>query len=200
MHVILLRSHSTIFYMYVYIIQKSYIEKYQQAILPEHYRDKSVSDETKMGYTLLARIFEKQYGYTGLVEKIQVTEDGKPILPTKYPYFNISHSKDLVACAVGVAEVGIDIEQKRIVSGTLARHILHKDEEYLFDEGALLKIWVLKEAYSKYVGKGLSIGFNTIKIQNILETPHAIFHDPEYICAVFHQPTSTPITVFYVLP
>jgi len=106
----------------------------------------------------------------------------------------------MIACVVGAAEVGIDIEQKRIVPETLARHILHKDEIDLLDEGELLKIWVLKEAYSKYIGKGLSIGFNTITIQNILKTPHVIFHDPEYTCVVFHQSTSTPPAVSYSLP
>lgn len=186
--------------MHIYIIQKSNIEEYEHTILPKHYQSKSVSDETKMGYALLDRILEKQYGYTELVRKIQVTENGKPILPNEYPHFNISHSKDFITCAVGLVVTGIDIEQKRAVSDTLARHILHEDERSLFDESDLLKVWVLKEAYSKFIGKGLSMGFNTLTIQDILKTPHAIFHDTEYVCAVFHQPTDTPTTVSYELP
>jgi 4'-phosphopantetheinyl transferase len=186
--------------MHVYIIRKSDISEYQQVVLPPHYEDKPVRDETRMGYALLSRVLEKHYSHTNLIEKIRVTNEGKPVLLEESIHFNISHSKDFIACVVGSAVNGIDIEQNRTVSETLARHILHEDERDLFDESELLKIWVLKEAYSKYVGKGLSIGFSTISLQNIVKTPHTIFHDAEYVCAVFNQPTETPTTISYTLP
>ncbi|XBX04669.1 4'-phosphopantetheinyl transferase superfamily protein [Enterocloster clostridioformis] len=78
--------------------------------------------------------------------------------------FNISHSNQMVACAVGKRPLGIDVEyKKQIEYRPLADHFFHKNElEYInkVDPGAGLdqfyKLWTLKESYIKCTGDGLS--------------------------------------------
>ena len=63
-----------------------------------------------------------------------IKEHGKPYAKNLSIEFNISHSSDMVVCAVDDKPVGIDIEQIRPIDLTVAKRIC-TDEEllYLFD-------------------------------------------------------------------
>lgn len=101
------------------------------------------------------------------------TETGKPYAKGLPVEFNISHSGDMVVCAVDERSVGIDIEKIRPINLTVAKRIC-TDEElvYLFNhtpterdfvyttDQALLtrffELWTAKEAFGKL--KGIGIG------------------------------------------
>ncbi len=99
---------------------------------------------------------------------------GKPaLLPGISPLpvrFNLSHCKGLAGCAVTLdADIGLDMEhQNRCVNLDLARRFFSQPEimqlEKTQDPGGrkalFLKLWTLKEAYVKAVGKGLSMGLD----------------------------------------
>lgn len=103
-----------------------------------------------------------------------VNHHGKPaLLPGISPLpvrFNLSHCKGLAGCAVTLdAEIGLDMEdQNRRVNLDLATRFFSHPEnvqlEKTQDPGArqalFLKLWTLKEAYVKAVGKGLSMGLD----------------------------------------
>lgn len=98
------------------------------------------------------------------------TQHGKPY--TSLAEFNISHSEDIVVCAVDKAPVGIDVEKIRPVNLRTAKKVFSQNEiNYLFghtpeeneftqtDNTEILnrffELWTKKEAVGKCVGTGL---------------------------------------------
>lgn len=89
-------------------------------------------------------------------------QNGKPFVCGLNAEFNISHSGDMVVCAVSDKPVGIDIERIRQVNLNLAKRICTEEElNYIFSSESeqsmrFFKIWTTKEAYAKYTGEGIS--------------------------------------------
>lgn len=104
---------------------------------------------------------------------ISKNEFGKPYL-RDYPntYYNISHTKGAIVCVISDQEVGIDIERigrfnKRIVE----RFFTKNEQNYIFksQEGQdrrFIKVWTMKEAYVKWIGKGTEIPFESFDVLN----------------------------------
>lgn len=72
-------------------------------------------------------------------------------------FFNISHSEDMVACAVCDEEVGIDIEVFRPVSQKLVEKVC-TDKELAYAKNSIprfFEVWTAKEAYVKCLGTGI---------------------------------------------
>lgn len=102
---------------------------------------------------------------------IHYTEFGKPFLETNL-YFNISHSADIVICALSNEyELGIDIEKINDIDLEDFRHYMSVNEwaEICDSENAIgdfYKFWTQKEAVVKAVGTGLLIPINSFEIKN----------------------------------
>ncbi|CAA3011308.1 4 -phosphopantetheinyl transferase [Olea europaea subsp. europaea] len=93
-------------------------------------------------------------------------------------HFNISHTSSLVACGVTInSQIGIDVEEKhRTIKHSIlsfARRYFSKDEVlFLADildpevqRHEFVKLWTLKEAYVKALGRGFSgASFKTFTI------------------------------------
>ncbi len=88
--------------------------------------------------------------------------DGKPQVRGPVPTeFNLSHSGDAVAVAIADQAVGVDIEchralqDARAIAGTVFHprelHWLHAQPDFL---AAFYKLWTLKEAVLKAMGRG----------------------------------------------
>jgi 4'-phosphopantetheinyl transferase len=81
--------------------------------------------------------------------------------------FNLSHTRDLVACAIGSTEaLGLDVEwlDRSNALGDIARHSFAPAEIAYFEgthpdrqRDLFFRFWTLKEAYIKARGQGLSI-------------------------------------------
>ncbi len=89
---------------------------------------------------------------------------GKPfLLNDKNLQFNVSHSKDIVICAVAQNEIGVDIEYTKRASKNyleIAKRFFSQSEyNSVKNDGkdAFFKIWTLKEAYVKAIGTGITI-------------------------------------------
>ena len=97
----------------------------------------------------------------GNLPQIAVTEQGKPYFPQEPMHFSISHTKNHAFCCLCRENVGIDAEEMdRKVSPALADKVLSATEKARYEassdkNAALLRLWVLKEAYAKLLGKGL---------------------------------------------
>ncbi len=97
--------------------------------------------------------------------KIETDENGKPFLKDSNLFISISHSYDLVACAVSDKPIGIDIEKIRPVSRKLIEYVCTDNErEYvLSSKNALGKdtakrffsVWTAKEACFKNADGGV---------------------------------------------
>ena len=101
--------------------------------------------------------------------RIVVDQQGKPVLARALGqapwHFNISHSGDLVACALSRANVGIDIESISRATDHLAiAHAYFSPDEAIWigaRQGSVnrrfVALWTVKEAYLKAIGIGLAV-------------------------------------------
>lgn len=109
---------------------------------------------------LLAFVLKTGYGISPLPEIVR-TAQGKPyFLSLPHLHFNISHSKNLMLCAVSQKPVGVDIEDIRPRRDSLPEYALSPAEfaEYQKlggDWPAFYILWTRKEAWCKYTGQGL---------------------------------------------
>lgn len=136
---------------------------------------------------------------------LEKNEYGKPLLTgIQDLHFNISHSGNLVVCALDEEPVGIDVEEIRSIDVNIAKQFFHQEEyNYLFSKPEeewltyFYMFWTAKESYIKAKGKGLSIPLNTFvvtfeKEEGVIKTfidkkEYAIFVDhihSKYICAI----------------
>ncbi len=107
---------------------------------------------------------------------------GKPRL-ADHPstHFSLSHSGDLAVLAVSdQREIGIDIERVRPLEHLdLARRYFHPGEVAAIEAVtapdaqllAFFRVWTLKEAVVKAIGKGLSIPLDTFEVSSATSPP-----------------------------
>ena len=110
------------------------------------------------GRALLAELYRQQTGEA--LPEIEILPQGKPVFRDRKWHFSISHTKRRAFCALSETPVGIDAEeQDRSVDLRLANKILSPAERVRYGAAAdpriaLLRLWVLKEAYAKLTGRG----------------------------------------------
>ena len=119
--------------------------------------------------------------------EFEYNERGKPGLPAesnlKGINFNMSHSRSLALCAVGVqAAVGVDVEYVRGVmrpEKILERFFSPGEREYyhsrpdIMKDRSFMSLWTIKEAYSKAVGTGFSSGLKDLDFSSVIKSPDA---------------------------
>lgn len=118
--------------------------------------------------------------YLGIENKEQVLDlkynygiHGKPYL-TDFPnfYFNISHSGNLVVCAISKHEIGVDVQQHVQMKEQLAKRFFTEEECLMLTaqenreayERLFFRLFCIKESYIKYTGRGMSQGLDSFKI------------------------------------
>lgn len=105
--------------------------------------------------------------------KTTKTEHGKPVLCGDWAdrfHFSLSHSGDIVLCAFGVTPVGADVEQPgralpKIVERKCPPGEWHWLQAQPDPAAAFFRLWVLKEAYVKAIGTGLTLGLDRYEIR-----------------------------------
>ncbi len=108
-----------------------------------------------------------------------IKEHGKPFAKDLAVEFNISHSGDMVVCAVDDKPIGIDIELIRPIDLTVAKRVCADEELFcLFGVNpaeidfayctndiiltSFYELWTAKEAYGKMTGIGIKELKNTM--------------------------------------
>ena len=129
---------------------------------------------TVAGEMLARKAVAKWCGVAPESITIAVGEYGKPYAVNLDVEFNISHSGNMVVCAVSNKPVGIDVEQIRPIDLSVARRVCTEDElfyifgrkpteaDFVYTENASLlthffDIWTKKEALGKKTGMGIRI-------------------------------------------
>lgn len=114
---------------------------------------------------------------------IKQTELGKPYVANSGTeiYFNISHSKDHVLYGFSrESEIGVDIEflDEQIEAELISNHFFCSDEIMLLRSSqgkikteAFFRLWCIKEAYIKLVGKGLTFPLDQVFVKDTMENP-----------------------------
>ena len=134
------------------------------------------------GYPVQAKPLELVYGPEGKPElkpsESSETEEMSQIKSSEAtgasaPCFSISHSDNIVVCAVDDEPVGVDTEKVKKVSPLLPKRVLSEEEnaEYcrILEEmspeaayGYFTVRWTEKESIAKLIGKGIGMDFRTI--------------------------------------
>ena len=101
--------------------------------------------------------------------KVFVDEHGKP--KVEGLEFSLSHSGNLVLCAVSEEPVGCDIERLREApKGVAERYFSDAEQVYLSRFSAdeydrkFFRLWTMKESYVKMTGEGLRVPFGAYEI------------------------------------
>jgi 4'-phosphopantetheinyl transferase len=129
--------------------------------------------EHMLAEKLLETGLKREYGRDLKFEPRSQGEHGKPFFSLQPKiHYNITHSGKYVACILAGEEVGIDIQEhksvnmermlERMVPTHMIREILEADDP----EQAFFAQWVLREAYIKWTGEGLSRDLRTIPMDS----------------------------------
>lgn len=142
--------------------------------LPEKRRERigkmrqSKSRKQSLGAGLLLEKVLMRYGLSS--KDVYQDENGKPMIEGLY--FNLSHSGDIVICAVSNSPVGCDIEQSKKAPAHLAeRYFCEGEKQYLSQfagdeyDREFYRLWTMKESYMKYTGEGTRLALNKFEIQ-----------------------------------
>lgn len=102
-------------------------------------------------------------------EKITLGPGGKP--ETEKVHFNISHSGDLVICAVGEKAVGCDVEKIEKEPEEVAQRFFHQNEVGYLQRfqgqernEMFFRLWTWKESYMKMTGEGARLPLQDFEI------------------------------------
>lgn len=132
-------------------------------------RQQNLRLQSTMGRALLAYQLKKELGIDYSQVHEVYSEFAKPsIAEIEGVCFNISHSGGWVVCAFGKEKAGVDIEQVRPIKKRMPKLFLSPEEFMEWNnakncEAFFYELWVLKESYCKYTGKGLHLPMNTIR-------------------------------------
>lgn len=143
-------------------VKKYRQEKIQKLTLKE-------SKLLSLGVELLIKKACLDFGIDYENLEIVFNESGKPYFKNSKYFFNTAHSGKYVICVISDKEVGIDIEEINDFKEKVAERMFTKREQQYIEicpdkEDMFYRLWTLKESYSKCIGKGLNVPFNSIEL------------------------------------
>ena len=108
----------------------------------------------------------------------RLNDYGKPISDAMF--FNISHTKGMVAFVIDSVPVGIDIERNRKVENSFKKYVCSpSEEEFIQKDEDFFKIWTNKESLVKCIGTGIKSRVNEIPglpINGVRQLENRIFN------------------------
>ncbi|MCQ2977370.1 MAG: 4'-phosphopantetheinyl transferase superfamily protein [archaeon] len=129
-------------------------------------KDKKLS----CGVELLLLKVLKDIGINNPIFKLD--KNNKPYLSNyQNIYFNLSHSKDLIACGISDSPLGVDIEYNDPnIDLNIAKHyFFNKEYQGIINSkkpsDEFFNYWVLKESYMKYTGLGFKLELDSFEIK-----------------------------------
>ena len=113
-------------------------------------------------------------------ESIRYGEHGKP--EVEGICFNLSHSQDMVVCAVSGMPVGCDIEKIGELKEGIAERFFTKNEVKYLERfqgnekrDEFYRLWTMKESYMKMTGEGMSLSLDCFEF--IIEDRIKVFRE-----------------------
>lgn len=155
-------------------------ESFRKMVSPEkleradRYKQKNDYKRSLLADITARRMMEQETGIEAQDLDIRIDEFGKPYVNNvSNIFFNVSHAGDFVACIISDNPCGIDIERaERKADIDIAKRFFAA-EEYNFlmsleegkRAGTFFEMWTAKEAYTKYLGKGIVMGLDTFVLR-----------------------------------
>lgn len=118
-------------------------------------------------------LLNKALSYEGIEKYIvEYGQYGKPYLENEKVFFNLSHSEDMVMCAVSSCEVGCDVEKVADIDLDIARRFFYASEygaiisaQNRFERNDIFfRLWTLKESYMKATGLGMNLPLDGFRV------------------------------------
>lgn len=168
------------------INNKSILSKNMASLtLTQIKRRKTLSKKRAEEYTLIQSALNTflLFFLDGALEDLvfNTSEIGKPFLEKNPLYFNISHSKHMVAYSFAMSSVGIDIELERPISSseTLLKRLLSEETLSYMNGYSFFEVWTKVESFVKCLGVSLF----SIKPTQRLDLNPIIYNETSY----YHQ-------------
>ncbi|MDM8514687.1 4'-phosphopantetheinyl transferase superfamily protein [Desulfobacterales bacterium HSG16] len=105
-----------------------------------------------------------------ILERLEETSHGRPVLKEENIDFNISHSGNYVICGISnSARIGLDIEKIRQIDISDFKRYMNEDEWERIEKAdapfaGFFEYWTIKESVMKADGRGMSIPIEDIMI------------------------------------
>jgi 4'-phosphopantetheinyl transferase len=115
-------------------------------------------------------------------------ENGKPYLTGKREiFFNISHCKTGVVCAISDKEVGVDMQDIQPFDRELAKRVCTAGERMQLEQSdtpdrLFCKWWTIKEAYIKRYGGSIADGPDKIEAEALPFFTMELVNIQSYLC------------------
>lgn len=120
-----------------------------------------------LAYQLLKQALNEAYGITE-DPVFEYNEHGKPFI-VGHPeiFFNLSHCKEAVVCAIHDQPIGVDVESIREYKEALVLYTMNDEEIHEIESSgnpaaAFIRLWTMKEATMKLIGTGISNDMKTV--------------------------------------
>lgn len=149
-----------------------YLDKEKQGLIKRFFK-KEDSERALLSNLLIRFIVINKFLIDNKEIKFEINEYGKPYLENiTFFHFNLSHSGEWIVCAIDNKEIGIDVEEMRIIDFKIANRFFSQQEIIDLNSKAqeekhtyFYDLWTLKESYIKAWGKGLSVPLNSFSIK-----------------------------------
>lgn len=138
--------------------------------LPEWRRTEALKFRHEQGQRECALSYHLLCDMLGWQPEFEIAEHGKPYVKPPYheekTFFNLSHCKHAIACAISNKEVGIDVECVGRYKERLARYCMSDDEMQQIISATnpdieFTTLWTKKEALLKLTGEGITDDMKT---------------------------------------
>jgi 4'-phosphopantetheinyl transferase len=119
-------------------------------------------------------------------------DHGKPYINEYSDFnYNISHTRNAIVVAISGATIGVDIEKIRKAELDIAKRFFTSDEQayinqnYFESDRRFYEVWTKKEAYIKFIGRGLSMPLNSFDVLSSgIHDQISTFEKDQYIISV----------------
>lgn len=164
------------------------------------YRKAADKNACVLAYLLLKKGLREQYGVSDPPVFTYNKYDKPYLSDAPHIFFNFSHCRQAVVCALADFETGIDIQDVRPYDETVSRRICTGDEmrqlEACDDPARMFcRFWVRKESYAKAKG----IGIASVLKQQLPESGFITF-DAERYCVSLFQYTDSAEPAVNIIP
>lgn len=146
---------------------------------------KLFTKENTTSKDLLKDVLKKELNITNY--ELTFNKYNKPYLKDSNIYFNISHDKNTTILVISDKEIGVDIEYYTYKESVMKKYYNEFEQQEIINsnnkEYEFTRIWVMKEAFVKMKGQGISYGLQNVDTTR-LKKQIKLISDEKYIIAI----------------
>ena len=184
----------------VIIADASQVGTYSDEIInhiPEYYakKYKSIKRKQEADQELTAGFLLKRYLDISSDEQLERPQNGKPMLQSGKPFFNLSHSGEYVVLAISDIDIGLDIEKIRDIHWPTVRKVFQESQQDQLENTPkteqpqqFTKLWTNWEAKLKLSGTGFATDLGQKDAKGADSIVHCIkYKDYMITCAAYEN-------------